>query len=90
MSYAGHVLQMIQRMRANREQLHSHQKGFRGNIDIEDKHRTFVEYKKLPADELLKVKNRIRKRAEGEKQRYYITAIIVSILVVVGMFFLLK
>ncbi|MPQ45568.1 hypothetical protein GCQ56_00990 [Marinifilum sp. N1E240] len=89
MSYAGHVLQMIQRMRANREQLHSHKKSYSDKFDTNGKHRTMVEYKKLPPDELLKVKSKIRKRASRDKLRYYITTIIVFTLAMVGLFFLL-
>lgn len=90
MSYAGHVLDMIKRMRANREMLHSNKKGFRDHIEIKEKRRTFVRFKKISKEEMEEVKENIRSKARREKRRYYIASVVVSVILVVAMIFILR
>ncbi|WP_321280153.1 hypothetical protein [Marinifilum fragile] len=90
MSYAGHVLDMIKRMRANREMLHSHKKGFRDHIEIKEKRRTFVRFKKISKEEMKEVKEHIRTEARREKRRYYIASIVVSIILIVALILIFK
>ena len=43
---AGHVFDMIRRIRGNKEGLTSNKAGFRDNIEIKEKRRTFLQFKK--------------------------------------------
>ena len=90
MSSAGHVFDMIRRLRANRALLHSKKEGFRDNIEIKEKRRTFLRFKKLPESDMKKLKQKIRKKAEAEKRKYWIVFVVVAIVITGGLFFLLS
>ncbi|MCY1636289.1 hypothetical protein [Marinifilum sp. D737] len=90
MSSAGHVFDMIRRLRGNRAQLTSNKEGFRDNIEIKEKRRTFVRFKKISKEEMKEVKENIRVRARREKRRYYIASLVVSVILVVTLIFILR
>jgi len=90
MSSAGHVFDMIRRLRGNRAQLTSNKEGFRDNIEIEEKRRTFVRFKKISKEEMKEVKENIRSKARREKRRYYIVSVVVSVILIGTMIFILR
>ncbi|WP_282125795.1 hypothetical protein [Marinifilum flexuosum] len=90
MSSAGHVFDMIRRLRGNRAQLTSNKEGFRDNIEIKEKRRTFVRFKKISKEEMKEVKENIRSKARREKRRYYIASVVVSVILIVTMIFILR
>ncbi|NOU58861.1 hypothetical protein [Marinifilum caeruleilacunae] len=90
MSSAGHIFDMIRRLRGNRSQLTSNKEGFRENIPIKEKRRTFVRFKKIPKAEMEILKEGIRSKAMLEKRRYYIASFVVSVLLIVALLLILK
>ncbi|RKE03476.1 hypothetical protein [Marinifilum flexuosum] len=90
MSSAGHVFDMIRRLRGNRAQLTSNKEGFRDNIEIKEKRRTFVRFKKISKEEMKEVKENIRSKARREKRRYYIVSVVVSVILIGTMIFILR
>jgi hypothetical protein len=90
MSSAGHIFDMIRRLRGNRSQLTSNKEGFRENIPIKEKSRTFVRFKKIPKEEMDVLKEGIRSKAMLEKRRYYIASFVVSVLLIVALLLILK
>lgn len=90
MSSAGHLFDMIRRLRGNRAQLTSNKEGFRDHIEIKEKRRTFVRFKKISKEEMKEVKEHIRTKARREKRRYYIASIVVSIILIVALILIFK
>ncbi|MDE5418380.1 hypothetical protein L3049_10195 [Labilibaculum sp. DW002] len=84
MSSAGHVFDMIRRIRGNKEGLTSNKAGFRDNIEIRDKRRTFLRFKKVSEPELKSIKNKIRYKAKLEKRRIFLITIVVTIVFVLA------
>jgi hypothetical protein len=74
---------MIRRIRGNKAELHSQKPGFRDNIEIKERRRTFLRLKKVSDSELSDLKKKIRYKAALEKRRIIIISIIV-----VGLFLL--
>ncbi|MBL4560384.1 MAG: hypothetical protein JKX79_05320 [Labilibaculum sp.] len=89
MSSAGHVFDMIRRIRGNKAELHSQKQGFRDNIEIKEKRRTFLRFKKVSDSELKSIKGKIRVKAQQENRRVFIIAISVTVLFALGYAWLL-
>lgn len=77
MSSAGHVFDMIRRMRGNKAELHSQKPGFRDNIEFKEKRRTFLRFKKVSDSELRSIKGKIKVKAQLENRRVLIISLIV-------------
>lgn len=84
MSSAGHVFDMIRRIRGNKANLTSNKEGFRDNIEIKEKRRTFLSFKKVSDPELKSIKSKIRFRAKLEKRRLLIISIVVTAIFVLA------
>jgi hypothetical protein len=89
MSSAGHVFDMIRRMRGNRAELHSQKPGFRDNIEIKERRRTFLQFEKVSDSELSSLKKKIRYKASLEKRRVFIISLIVITLFLLAYVWLL-
>lgn len=89
MSSAGHVFDMIRRMRGNKAELHSQKEGFRDHIKIRETKRTFLRFKKVPDSELIDIKEEIKRKAHLENRRVLIIAISVAVLFVMACAYLL-
>ncbi|RCS28534.1 hypothetical protein DUT90_00030 [Polaribacter sp. WD7] len=70
---AGHVLDMINRMKQNRAQRPSNRSKFKENnrdgIYSSDKKSRQPNFKTVPEKELIEIKNRIRERAKTEQKK---------------------
>lgn len=83
MSSAGHVLDMIIRMRQNRAIRTSNKQKFRSNNrEAAHSDKATLHFKELPKEELERVKIGIRKKARSEQRRLIITFIITAVLVI--------
>ncbi|WP_461630534.1 hypothetical protein [Labilibaculum euxinus] len=89
MSSAGHVFDMIRRMKENKSELHSQKPGFRDNIKIKESRRTFLRFKKVPNAELTNIKEKIRFKIHRENRRALIIAVSVAVLFALAYAYLL-
>jgi hypothetical protein len=82
---AGHVMDMINRMKQNRAQRPSNRSKFKENnrdgIYSSDKKSRKPSFKTVPEKELTEIKNRIRERAKAEQKK---ERIITGILILFG------
>ncbi|SFD02352.1 hypothetical protein [Algibacter pectinivorans] len=94
---AGHVLDMINRMKQNRAQRPSNRSKFKENnrdgIYSSDKKSRQPNFKTVPEKELIEIKNRIRERAKAEQKKERIIigiSILFGIISLIGFLIWLK
>lgn len=94
---AGHIQDMINRMKQNRAQLHSNRSKFKenyqGGIYSKKEKSKKPNFKKIPEKELNKIKKRIRENAKVEQKRQRIAIgilMLFGIVFLAGMLFLLN
>lgn len=88
---AGHVMDMINRMKQNREQRPSNRAKFKGNnregIYSSDNKSKEANFKTVPENELKEIKLQIRKHAEKERKKeriLYGILIVCSLITIIG------
>ncbi|PID71245.1 MAG: hypothetical protein CR985_00810 [Flavobacteriales bacterium] len=91
MSYgAGHIMDMINRMKQNRAQRPSNRLKFKENnrnrIYSSDKESQQPIFKTVPEKELIEIKKRIRKRAKAEQKK---ERIVFGVLILFGIILLI-
>lgn len=83
MSSAGHVLDMIIRMRQNRALRTSNKQKFRSNNrEASHSDKVALRYKKVSKEKLDKIKSGIREKARTEQRKLIVKFIITAVLVI--------
>lgn len=92
MSFGGHVIDMINRMKANRAQRPSNRSKFKENnrSGIYNEKTERLQFKTVSEKELIEIKKQIRLRAKAEKRKELIIYGIVIVSFVIITFVLLK
>lgn len=88
--FAGHIPEMMKRMKASRERKHSNKRNFKEKGQVKETPSVLLEYKTLPPDELEQLKLKIRKKANRERMKYLIISVLACVLVVAFMFVVFK
>ncbi|WP_027418219.1 hypothetical protein [Crocinitomix catalasitica] len=86
---AGHIMDMINRMKQNRSAKTSNRQKFEPNSNNSSaipNHRT--EFKKVPHEELVAIKRKIHKELKRDKQKQLYLSIIVLLLILVVFYIL--